>query len=78
MLIQSRITGLILPTLLSTLHLGFRSSGHEVIRGACHRARHGAWLPGQDWESLLDQPLHRVREILKVGEPQAYTPVYAR
>ena len=49
-------------------------------RGAClregyRRGRRAAWLPGVEWEALLEQPLARVREQLGVGAPPAYQQV---
>lgn len=39
------------------------------------RGRRARWLPGEDWESLLEQPLEKVREHLGLGEPPQYVPV---
>jgi ubiquinone biosynthesis protein COQ4 len=45
------------------------------VREAFARGRRAELLPAQDWESLLEQPVDRVRELLKVGAPPVYTPV---
>jgi ubiquinone biosynthesis protein COQ4 len=46
-----------------------------VVRDGYRRGRNAAWLPSQDWESLLDQPLDDVRARLKLGAPPVYTPI---
>jgi ubiquinone biosynthesis protein COQ4 len=49
------------------------------VRGAMWQAykagRKAAWLPEQDWEHLLSQPLQQVREQLNVGAPEKYQAV---
>jgi ubiquinone biosynthesis protein COQ4 len=47
----------------------------RLLRAGYRRGRNAAWLPGVEWEALLDQPLARVREQLGVGEPPTYQPV---
>ncbi len=39
------------------------------------RGRAAAWLPPQDWESLLPLPLAEVRARLELEPPAVYTPV---
>ncbi len=39
--------------------------------------RRAAWLPGQDWELLLTQPIDSVRAQLNIGEPDQYQAVFA-
>lgn len=34
--------------------------------------RRAAWLPGQDWEALLAQPVDEVRQQLGIEPPEAY------
>lgn len=46
-----------------------------MIRAAYRRGKAAAWLPGQDWEALLKQPLAEVRRELCVGEPPQYEQV---
>ena len=43
-----------------------------IIVEGYRRGKRAAWLPGQDWEWLLTQPLGAVRERLGLGEPPAY------
>jgi ubiquinone biosynthesis protein COQ4 len=78
MWLQTRNTGLILPTLLSTLAHAFNGAARRVIRGARRRAREAVWLPAQDWEALLGEPLPAVRARLRLAEPPQYTPVFQR
>jgi ubiquinone biosynthesis protein COQ4 len=47
----------------------------RLILSAWRRGRRAAWLPGQDWEGLLAQPLGGVREQLGLGAPPAYVAV---
>jgi ubiquinone biosynthesis protein COQ4 len=49
--------------------------GRRLLRDGYRRGRRAAWLPGVEWEQLLDQPLARVREQLGVGEPTSYQPI---
>ena len=49
--------------------------GAGVFRAALRGYRDGrrsAWLPGQDWESLLAQPVEDVRRDLGIAEPIPY------
>lgn len=48
-----------------------------VIAEGYRRGRAAAWLPAQDWESLLALPLDEVRRRLSLGDPPVYTPVRA-
>jgi ubiquinone biosynthesis protein COQ4 len=54
---------------------GFGHVQTRVIREGFARGRAAAWLPDQEWESLLPLPLDEVRARLKLGTPPAYTPV---
>jgi ubiquinone biosynthesis protein COQ4 len=47
----------------------------RLLRNGYSRGRRAAWLPGVEWEPLLDQPLARVREQLCVGDPPVYQAV---
>lgn len=52
-----------------------RHYGNGVFGAAWRAFRHGkraAWLPGQDWELLLTQPISDVRTTLNIPEPQSY------
>jgi ubiquinone biosynthesis protein COQ4 len=47
----------------------------HLIREGFRRGRAAAWLPAQDWESLLALPLDEVRARLVLSFPPVYTPV---
>lgn len=52
-----------------------QGSGTRVLRAVRRGFRDGrraAWLPGQDWEALLPQPLADVRRELSIDAPVAY------
>jgi ubiquinone biosynthesis protein COQ4 len=46
--------------------------GRKLMSEGYRRGKRAAWLPAQDWEWLLTQPLAAVRERLGLGEPVAY------
>ena len=46
-----------------------------VIIDGFHRGRAAAWLPCQEWESLLPLPLSQVRRRLRLAEAPVYTPI---
>jgi ubiquinone biosynthesis protein COQ4 len=75
--IQVENTGLILPAWLSMLAPNFGAEGRRLIWDARRRARRAVWLPTQDWEALLPEPLTAVRERLRLGAPPPYTPVHS-
>ncbi len=60
---------------LAALLKGFGRLETGVIRDGYRRGRAAAWLPAQEWESLLPLPLEVVRARLKVGAPPVYTPL---
>jgi ubiquinone biosynthesis protein COQ4 len=43
-----------------------------IIRDGYRRGKRAEWLPGQDWEALLERPLEEVRAKLGLGEPPTY------
>jgi ubiquinone biosynthesis protein COQ4 len=45
----------------------------STIADGFRRGRAAAWLPAQDWESLLALPLIEVRARLSLGAPPVYT-----
>jgi ubiquinone biosynthesis protein COQ4 len=47
----------------------------RLMKDAYRRGKRAAWLPGQDWEALLEQPLQQVREQLRLGDPPSYEQV---
>jgi ubiquinone biosynthesis protein COQ4 len=54
---------------------GLGGGATEMILDGYRRGRAAAWLPAQDWESLLPLPLHEVRARLKLGAPAEYVPL---
>jgi ubiquinone biosynthesis protein COQ4 len=54
---------------------GTERPARRLLRDGYFRGRRAAWLPGVEWEPLLEQPLASVREQLGVGEPPVYQPV---
>ena len=60
---------------LAGLMKGFGRMQTSVIREGYRRGRAAAWLPAQEWESLLPLPLEEVRARLKLGTPPLYTPI---
>jgi ubiquinone biosynthesis protein COQ4 len=44
----------------------------RMIRGGFHRAKQAAWMPGADWEALLECPLDEVRRTLGVVPVDPY------
>lgn len=51
------------------------SYGRQMMRDAYRRGRAARWMPGADWEALLERPLAEVRSTLAVGEPPRYRQV---
>ena len=47
-------------------------NARAMIRDGYRRGRDAAWLPAQDWESLLKRPLEDVRDELRLGAPPEY------
>lgn len=43
-----------------------------AIREGYRRGKHAAWLPGEDYERLLAEPLEVARARLNIAEPTAY------
>lgn len=54
---------------------GFSRGATPMIREGWTRGRKAAWLPAQEWESLLALPLEEVRARLEIGPPPVYTPI---
>ena len=47
-------------------------SAARSIFSAYRDGRRAAWLPQQDWEALLHEPIESVRKELKIGSPALY------
>jgi ubiquinone biosynthesis protein COQ4 len=54
---------------------GWGQHDFYVVREAFRRGKSAAWLPAQDWESMLALPLQEVRARLRLGKPPEYTPL---
>ncbi|MBX3260383.1 MAG: hypothetical protein KIS78_03355 [Labilithrix sp.] len=50
-------------------------AARRTILDGFRRGRRAAWLPGQDWDALLAQPLSDVRARLSLGAPPVYTKI---
>jgi ubiquinone biosynthesis protein COQ4 len=59
----------------SLKNAGWWSEQGRFIRQAFRRGRRSEWLVDQDWESLLEQPLERLRMQLGVGPAPVYEQV---
>jgi ubiquinone biosynthesis protein COQ4 len=51
---------------------GWSSETGKLIRQGFRRGRRAEWLLDQDWETLLERPLARLREELGVGPAPVY------
>lgn len=47
----------------------------KTIADGFRRGRKAAWLPDQEWESMLELPLEEVRARLNLEAPPIYTPI---
>jgi ubiquinone biosynthesis protein COQ4 len=65
---QIRNRGIGFIVLVAYLRAGGEFKQERVlIRDGYRRARNAAWLPGADWEALLERPLDEVRDTLGVA-----------
>ncbi|MBT4160148.1 MAG: hypothetical protein HOC70_10535 [Gammaproteobacteria bacterium] len=74
---QTQNRGLGLITLVGMAKIA-TEMGAGVIKATWHSYRVGkkaAWLPAQDWETLLQQPLDEVRQQLGITPPLQYRQV---
>lgn len=55
--------------------LGGGKEARRVMRDGFRRGREAAWLPEQDWESMLALPIEEVRARLGIGAPAVYTEI---
>jgi len=51
---------------------GEMAFGRQIIVEGFRRGRRASWLPAEDWEALLEQPLSTVRAKLGLGDPPSY------
>ena len=53
----------------------YRELGSRVLKacfGAYMAGKRAAWLPQQDWEAMLEQPIDDVRQQLNIPNPKVY------
>jgi len=72
---QTRNPGVAFIVLTALRRAGFGSELGRLIRQAFRRGLRAAWLPGQDWERLLERPLDELRQQLRIGPPPDYAPL---
>jgi ubiquinone biosynthesis protein COQ4 len=71
---QTRNRGIGFIVLIGMLKMR-KAIGNEVfkaVRDGFRDGRRAAWLPGQNWEALLQRPLDDVRAELNIGQPETY------
>ena len=59
----------------------YKALGTRALRAIWQGFRsglHASWLPGEDWEALLDLPIEEVRRQLAIRPPTAYWEVAAQ
>ena len=76
---QGRNRGIGLIVLWGAWNL-YRALGIRALRAIWQGFRSGlraSWLPGEDWESMLELPIEEVRRLLGIRPPTAYWEVAA-
>jgi ubiquinone biosynthesis protein COQ4 len=67
------------PAIALLVAIGWYKTGEahprKTIVDGFRRGRDAAWLPAQEWETLLELPLEDVRRRLRLGPPALYTPM---
>ena len=72
---QTKSTGLGVIALLGLVKIGHALPGAPVRAAVIEAWRHGrvaAWLPGEDMEALLHEPLEALRTRLGIAPPERY------
>ncbi len=69
---QTRNTGIAYLVWRSLIINGWNSEPGRLIRQGLLRGLRAKWLVDQDWESLFEQPIDRVRGQLGVSAPPVY------
>jgi ubiquinone biosynthesis protein COQ4 len=74
---QTRNRGLGIIALVGMVKLQkeLGSGVRKAMRLAYKAGKRAAWLPQQDWEALLSQPLEEVRQQLRITPPEVYQEV---
>lgn len=71
---QTRNRGIGFIVLVAYLKAGRTLPEHRgMIRDGYRRAKNASWMPGADWEALLEQPLDEVRKTLGVVPVETYS-----
>ena len=65
----------VVAIILAALFKGLNRNETRTIFDGYLRGRAAAWLPDQEWESLLPLPLDEVRARLKLRAPPEYTAI---
>lgn len=78
MFIQITNPILVLPSFLSSNVHSFSPQGARAIREARRKAHSAAWLPAQDWEDGLRDPLAELQRTPKLRCLTAFEPVVER
>jgi ubiquinone biosynthesis protein COQ4 len=52
-----------------------RQNGSVLVLRGFARGLRARWLPEQDWEALLSEPLERLRNELRISQPPHYTQI---
>jgi ubiquinone biosynthesis protein COQ4 len=77
---QTRSLGLAVISLLGTVKITQALRGAPVRSAVLEAYRHGraaAWLPGEDLEQLMREPLEAVRARLGIAPPERYKEIMA-
>lgn len=74
-LAQTRNPGIALILGIALLKTRNWPEARALIADGFRRGRKAAWLPAQEWESLLPLPLGEVRSRLSLAAPPVYTPL---
>jgi ubiquinone biosynthesis protein COQ4 len=69
---QNPAIGVLVVVALAKLHM---PEARRLIVRAFIRGARATWLPAQEWEVLLAQPVGEVRARLRVGAPPDYAPI---
>jgi len=69
---QIRNPGIGAIVAMAYLHSGDSPGSRKMIRQAYRRGRKAAWLPGVDWEAMLERPLVEVRAELGLEDLPVY------
>ncbi|HIL84742.1 MAG TPA: hypothetical protein EYG52_14675 [Pseudomonadales bacterium] len=72
----NRGLGIIALAGMIKLQKALGSGARKAMWQAYKAGKRAAWLPQQDWETLLSQPLEEVRQQLRIAPPEVYQEVF--